>query len=118
MHQTLNSSLIYFDLISFRSSLLLKHQNNLKIFSLFFSVFLLTFIVVQFCFLRTIYCMKVCAFSPALRFDSESRKHLPANWLHPMIWLPDGQSAKGPGKQVDASETHLHISSLLSVYTH
>ena len=53
-----------------------------------------------------------------LRFDSKLRKRLLARWLHLTIWLPDGQGAKGPGKQVYASETHLHISSLLSVYTH
>ena len=49
--------------------------------------------------------MKVCVFAPASRFDSELRKHLPACWLHLTIWLPNGQGAKGLGKQVYASET-------------
>ena len=39
MHLTLNSSLIYFNVISFRSNQLSKRQNNLKIFSLFFLYF-------------------------------------------------------------------------------
>ena len=74
-----------------------------NIFSIF-SVFLLTFIVVLFRFLHAIFCMKVRVFASASRFDSKSRKHLLACWLHPMIWPPDGQGAKGPGKQVYVSE--------------
>ena len=102
--------------ISFKS--IVKTSKQLKkIFSIF-SVFLLTFFALLFRFLRTIYCTKVHVFASASRFDSESRKCLPARWLHPTIWPPDSQGAKGPGKQVYVSETHSWISSLLSVYTH
>ena len=51
-------------------------------------------------------------------FDSELRKHLLAHWLNLMIWLPNGQGAKGLGEQVYASESHFRISSLLSVCHH
>ena len=110
------SNILWSYFISFKS--IAKTSKQLKnIFSIF-SVFLLTFIVGLFRFLCAIYCTKVCVFAPVSRFDSESRKHLPACWLHLTIWPPDGQGTKGPGKQVYVSETHLHISSLLSVYTH
>ena len=88
-----------------------------NIFSIF-SVFLLTFVAVLFWFLHAIYCTKVCVFASTLRFDSELRKCLLACWLHLMIWPPNSQGTKGPGKQVYVSETHSCISSLLSVYTH
>ena len=110
------SNILQFYLISFKSIVKTSKQPK-NIFSIF-SVFLLTFIVVLFQFLCTIYCTKVHVFAPASRFDSESRKHLPARWFHPMIWLPNGQGAKGPGKQVYVSETHSCISSLFSIYTH
>ena len=102
--------------ISFKS--IAKTSKQLKnIFSIF-SVFLLTFVTVLFQFLCAIYCTKVHVFASTLRFDSKLRKHLLAHWLHPTIWLPDSQGTEGPGKQVYVSETHLHISSLLGVYTH
>ena len=110
------SNILQFYFISFKSITKTSKQPR-NIFSIF-SVFLRTFILVLFWFLHAIDCMKVCVFAPASRFDSELRKHLPARWLHLTIWPPNGQGAKGPGKQVFASETHLHISSLLSVYTH
>ena len=71
-----------------------------------------------FIFFCVICCMKVCLFASTSTFDSKSRKHLPAHLLNPMIWLPDGQGAKGLGKQVYASETHSCIASLLSICHH
>ena len=108
------SNILWFYFISSKSIVKSSKQPK-NIFSIF-SVFLLTFIVVLFQFLSTIYCTKVCVFAPASRFDSKLRKRLLAHWLHLTIWLPDGQSFKGPGKQVYASETHSRISSLHSVY--
>ena len=55
-----------------------------------------------FVFSCAIYPMKVCLFASALTFYSESRKHLPAHWLYPTIWPPNGQGAKGLGKQLYA----------------
>ena len=64
-----------------------------------------------------IYCTKVCLFASASTFDSELRKHLLAHWLNPTIWLPDGQGAKGQGKQVYVSETHSCICSSVFAIT-
>ena len=97
---------------------IVKTSKQLKNIFSNFSVVLLTFILVSFLFFYIVYCMKVHVFASTLRFDSELRKHLPAHWLYPTIWLPDTQSAKKLGEQVYASETHLCMASLLSVYTH
>ena len=97
------SNILQFHFILFKSIVKTSKQPK-NIFSIF-SVFLLTFIVVIFRFLHAIYFTKVCVFAPTSRFDSELRKCPLACWLHPTIWPPDGQGAKGPGKQVYASET-------------
>ena len=110
------SNILSFHFILFKSIVKTSKQPK-NIFSIF-SVSLLTFIVVLFLFLHAIYCTKVCVFAPTSRFDSELRKHLPAHWLHLTISLSNGQGTKGPGNHVYVSETHLRISSLLSVYTH
>ena len=117
MHITLNSSLIYFMLChSFISIVKLSKQLKNTLSNV--SVFLLTLVLVSFLFLCVIYCTKVRLFASVLRFDSESRKCLPAHWLYLTIWSCDTQGAKGLGKQVYASETHSRISSVLSVHTH
>ena len=82
------SNILRFPFISFKSIVKSSKQPK-NIFSIF-SVFLLTYIVVLFWFLRAIYCTKVCVFAPTSRFDSESRKHLLAHWLHLTIWPHDG----------------------------
>ena len=112
----LKSNILQCHFILFKSIVkLLKQLKN--IFSNF-SVFLRTFAIVPFQFLFTIYCTKVRVFASTLRFDSELRKCLLARWLYLTIWPPNAQGTKGLGKQVYVSETHLHMASLLSVYTH
>ena len=95
---------------------IIKPSKQLKDIFSNFSVFLLTFILASFLFFCIFYCLKVHLFASASRFDSKSRKHLPAHWLYLTIWWPDTQGAKGPGKQVYTSEKQ-HIASLLSAYT-
>ena len=79
------------------SNPLSNNQNNLEIFSLFFSVFLLTLVLMSFLFLCIIYCAKVHLFALTSRFDSKLRKHQLAHWLYPMIWFPNAQGTKGLG---------------------
>ena len=50
-----------------------KGQKQLNRIFLIFLVFLQTFVDVLFLFLSAIYCMKVCTFDSALRFDSTLR---------------------------------------------
>ena len=79
----------------------------LKNIFLDFSVFLLTFVRVSYHFFCSMYCMKVCIFASASRFDSELRKCLPAHWLNPTSCLSANLGVKVPGEQVYASETKL-----------
>ena len=99
------------------SNLLSNIENNSKIFFLIFLYFYwhLFHAICMFC---AICCTKVCLFASILTFDSELRKCLRAHWLNLTIWSPDGQGAKGPGKQIYVSETHSLIASLLSVCHH
>ena len=112
-----NSSLIYYQrLFHFNSTI--KHQKQLKYIPSIFLVFLLTLFPCHLYFLHYMSYEGLCLLLPSWPFDSGSRKCLPTHRLYPMIWPPDGQGAKVPGKQVYASETHSHMSSLLSVYHH
>ena len=110
------SNILQCHFVPFKS--IVKMIKQLKNILSNFSVFLLTFIIVLFQFLFAIYCTKVRVFASTSTFDSKLRKRLPTCWLYLTIWLPDAQGTKGPGKEVYASETHLRMASLLSVYTH
>ena len=112
-----NSSLIYYQRL-FHSNSTIKHQKQLKYISSIFLVLLLTLFPCHLYFLRYMSYEGLSHLLPSQPFDSGLRKCLPTHWLYPTIWLPDGQGAKVPGKQVYVSETHSRMSSLLSVYHH
>ena len=112
-----NSSLIYHQHLL---SLQFYYQTS-KTTEIYFSYFSWIFtdiIFMSFVFSMLLVVQRFVSFASTTTFDSRSRKRLLTHWLYPTIWLPDGQGAKVPGKQVYASETHSRISSLLSVYYH
>ena len=78
----------------------IKTSKLLKNILLDFFVFLLMFVRVSFHFLFYVL-YKGLYFASTSRFDSESRKHLPARWLSTNL------GAKVPGEQVYVSETKL-----------
>ena len=106
MHHTLNTSLICFNVYSIRSNFYQNIKTTQKYFSWFFCIFtdVCSSVISFFC---STYCMKVCIFASTSRFDSKSRKCLPAYWLNPTSWLSANLGAKVPGEQVYASETKL-----------
>ena len=112
-----NSSLIYYQRL-FHSNSIVKRQKQLKYILSIFLVFLLTLFPCHLYFLRYMSYKGLCLLLPSQPFDSGLRKRLPTHRLYPMIWLPDGQGTKVPGKTVYVSETHSRMSSLLSVYHH
>ena len=112
-----NSSLIYYQRL-FPLQFYYQTSKTTKIYLLYFSCIFTDIVFVSFVFSMLLVIQRFVSFASAATFDSGLRKHLPTHWLYLTIWLPDGQGAKVPGKQVYASETHSHISSLLSVYHH
>ena len=112
-----NSSLIYYQCLL---SLQFYYQTSktTKIYFFYFSCIFTDIFSVSFVFSMLHIIWRFVPFASIATFDSRLRKRLPTHWLYPTIWLPNSHGAKVPGKQVYASETHSHISSLLSVYHH
>ena len=112
-----NSSLIYYQCL-FSLQFYYQTSKTTEIYFFYFSCIFTDIVCVSFVFSMLHVVQRFVPFASVATFDSGSRKRLPTHSLYPTIWQPDGQGTKVPGKQVHASETHSHISSLLSVYQH
>ena len=112
-----NSSPIYYQHL-FPLQFYYQTSKTTEIYFSYFSCIFTDIIFMSFVFSMLLTIQRFVSFASTTTFDSVSRKCLLTHWLYLIIWLPDGQGAKVLGKHVYVSETHSHISSLLSVYHH